>query len=121
LRLLLDEMYPPALTAELQATGIDAVTIIELGVTGTPDSDVFVYAVAEDRAVLTENVADFVAIAAQHSTTGARHPGLLIALSNRFSRRPKGYGRLITAIKAHEHEDLTDRIVYLEAPEAPAR
>jgi hypothetical protein len=115
LRLLLDEMYPPALAAALAAEGIDAVTIIELGMAGTPDPEVFAHAVADDRVVLTENVGDFIAIAAQHSSTGAHHPGLLIALSNRFSRRRAGYGRLIAAIKTHRREDLTDRIIYLEA------
>jgi hypothetical protein len=99
----------------LRSVGIDAVTIIELDMAGTPDPDVFAYAVTDQRAVLTENVADFVAIAAQHSTTSAHHAGVLIALSNRFSRRPPGYGRLVAAIKAHKRGDLTDRIIYLEA------
>jgi hypothetical protein len=115
LRLLLDEMYPPALAAALTAEGIDAVTMIELGMSGTPDPAVFAYAVTDDRIVLTENVGDFVAIAAQHSITGAHHPGLLIALSNRFSRRRAGYGRLIAAINAHRDEVLTDRIIYLQS------
>jgi hypothetical protein len=115
LKVLLDEMYPPALAASLRAVEIDAVTIIELGMAGTPDTDVFAYAVTDERAVLTENVADVVPIAAQHSTTGAHHAGLLIALSNRFSRRPAGYGRLVAAIAAHQSDDLTDRIIYLEA------
>jgi Domain of unknown function (DUF5615) len=114
LKLLLDEMYPPALARTLQAVGIDAITIIELGMTGSADPDVFAYAVRQNRTVLTENVADFVSIAAQHSTTGVHHPGLLIALSNRFSRRPAGHGRLLIAIQAHQTEDLSDRIIYLE-------
>jgi predicted nuclease of predicted toxin-antitoxin system len=114
LKLLLDEMYPPALAAALTAAGIDTVTIIELGMAGTTDPEVFGYGVTQGRAVLTENVADFVAIASQHSTTGAHHPGLLIALSNRFTRRPAGYGPLVAAITAHHTDDLTDRIIYLE-------
>ena len=116
MKLLLDEMYTPTLARAMQAAGIDAVTIIELGMTGTADPDVFVYAVRENRVVLTENVADVVSIAAQHSTAGAHHPGLLIALSNRFSRRPAGHGPLLKATQAHQTEDLSDRIIYLEAP-----
>jgi predicted nuclease of predicted toxin-antitoxin system len=113
LRLLLDEMYPPALAADLQAVGIDAVSIYELGMAGTADPDLFAYAVADDRALLTENVADFVAIAAQHSSTGKRHPGLLIALSNRFSRRPSGHRKIVDAVAAHQAEELEDRIIYM--------
>jgi predicted nuclease of predicted toxin-antitoxin system len=115
LKLLLDEMYPPALAAALTANGVEAVTVSGLGMAGTPDADVFAYAVTDQRAVLTENVADFVAIAAQHSTMGAHHHGLLITLSSRFSRRPSGYGRLVTAIYAHKDDDLADRIIYLQA------
>jgi hypothetical protein len=113
LRLLLDEMYPPALAADLQAVGIDAVSIYELGMAGTADPDVFAHAVAVDRALLTDNVADFVAIAAQHSSTGAHHSGLLIALSNRFSRRPSGHRKIVDAVCAHQVEALGDRIIYL--------
>jgi predicted nuclease of predicted toxin-antitoxin system len=109
-------MYPSALARALHVVGIDAITIIELGMAGTPDPDMFAYAVAENRTVLTENVADFVKIAAQHSTTGARHPGLLIALSNRFSRRALGRAAIVKAIQAHQAEELTNRIIYLEAP-----
>lgn len=108
-------MYPPALAAMFTAAGIDATSIIELGMTGTSDADIFAYAVSDRRAVVTENVADFVAIAAQHSTTGAHHRGLLIALSNRFSRRPTGYDRIVAAITTHQNGDLTDRVIYLEA------
>jgi predicted nuclease of predicted toxin-antitoxin system len=78
LKLLLDEMYPPALAASLRAAGIEAVSIIELGMAGTAEPAVFAYAVTDARVVVTENVADFVAIAAQHSTTGTPHPGLMI-------------------------------------------
>ncbi len=116
MKLLLDEMYPPALARALQPVGIDAITIIELDMAGTPDPDVFAYAVAENRQLLTENVADFVTIAAQHSSTGALHPGVLIALSSRFSRRASGRPAIVKAIQAHGAEQLSDRIVYLEMP-----
>ncbi|MGA2928284.1 MAG: DUF5615 family PIN-like protein [Solirubrobacteraceae bacterium] len=103
MKLLLDEMYPPALARALAAVGIhQATTISDLGMNGAPDPEVFACAVAQHHVLLTENVADFVAIAAQHSTTGAHHPGLMIALSNRFTRRPSGHRTLIDAIRAHD-------------------
>jgi len=43
--------------------------------------------------LLTENVADFVRIASDHLSTGGHHPGVLVALSSRFSRRPSGSTR----------------------------
>jgi hypothetical protein len=64
----------------------------------------------------TENAGDFNNISAEHLSTGARHPGVLIVLSSRFSRRPAGIGRLVTAIAAVADQQLDDRVVYLRDP-----
>ena len=114
MKLTLDEMYPPALAEGLKAAEIDALTA---ALTGSSDAEVFGAAVASGRSVLTENVGDFTRIAADHSTAGHRHPGVLIALSNRFSRRQAGIPRLIAAIQAMAHEQLEDRVVYLRQPD----
>jgi predicted nuclease of predicted toxin-antitoxin system len=113
-KLLLDEMYPAALAEGLRAAGIDSITVRDLGLGGSSDRDVFAAAVLAGYAVLTENVADFAAIAAEHLNAGEHHSGVLIALSNRFSRRPAGRRPLIAAIEAHARETLEDRIIYLE-------
>jgi hypothetical protein len=70
-------------------------------------------ALACGRAALTEDVADLTHIAADHSTAGRRHPGVLITLSNRFSRRPAGIPHLIAAIHAAGDEQIANRVVYL--------
>ena len=114
MRLLLDEMYPATLAAALRDAGVDAVTVAALGLAGRSDLDVFTTAVAEDYVVLTENVADFARIAADHLTAGRQHPGVLIALSSRFSRRPAGHGALVAAVLAAANAPLNDRVVYLE-------
>ncbi len=112
MRLALDEMYSPALASALHDAGIDAVTVAELGLAGRSDPDVFAAAVTADRAVLTENTADFARIAAEHLEAGRHHPGILIALSSRFSRRTSGIAQLVDAIRAVEGEVLDDRVVY---------
>jgi hypothetical protein len=110
-------MYPAALTSGLQAAGIEAATVSALGLTGHTDADVFASAVAEGYVLLTEDVGDFTRIAAEYIATGDHHPGLLIALSSRFSRRPAGIAILVAAIKAIAHEPLDDRVVYLKRPD----
>jgi hypothetical protein len=117
-KLLLDEMYPPALAVALRAAGIDAVSVVELNLAGSSDAEVFGAAVASGRVVLTENVGDFARIAAEHSTAGGHHDGVVIALSSRFSRRPAGIQPLLTAIRAIEDQPFADRVVHLE-PRAP--
>ena len=114
MKVLVDEMYPATVGEALRATGIDATSVADLRLTGAPDPEVFGAAVAAGYCVLTENVGDFAQIAAQHSTGGGHHAGLLIALSSRFSRRPAGLQPLVEAIQAIADEEIEDRIIYLK-------
>lgn len=116
MKLLLDEMYPARLAAALSASGIKATTVAELGLAGSADPDVFAAAVASGYTVLTENVGDFTRLAAEHSTAGGHHHGLLIALSSRFSRRPAGSAALVAAVNDAAQQSLDDRVVYLKQP-----
>jgi hypothetical protein len=59
---LIDEMFPIATATLLRDTyGHDAVHVAEVGLRAADDSTVATTARAEARAVVTENVADFVA------------------------------------------------------------
>jgi Domain of unknown function (DUF5615) len=116
LKLLLDEMYSAALAEALRAVGIEASTVVGLGLAGTSDPDVFAAAVARGEAILTENVSDFTRISAEHLNAGRHHLGVLIALSSRFSRRPAGMSSLVAAIRAITSQQLDDRVVYLQRP-----
>jgi hypothetical protein len=118
MRLLLDEMYSPALSERLHLDGIDASRAIELGLSGKSDTEIFAEAVSGGQVILTENVADFARIAADQLTSGLHHPGILIALTSRFSRRPAGIPRLVAAIHAIAGQPLDDRVIYLERPES---
>ena len=119
MKLLLDEIYSPGLAEALRVADVDACTVIELGLAGSSDPEVFVAAIADGRTLLTENVADFARISADHLVAGQHHPGVLIALSSRFSRRAAGIGPLVIAIRDVADQQLTDRIVYLQAPPKP--
>jgi len=116
LKLLLDEMYSAALAKALGAVDIDASTVIDLGLAGGSDPDVLAAAVAHSQTILTENVADFARISAEHLSAGQHHPGVLIALSSRFSRRPAGIRPLVAAIRAIADQQLEDRVIYLQRP-----
>jgi hypothetical protein len=116
LKLLLDEMYSPGLAGALRAADVDACTVAELGLAGSSDPEVFAAAIADQRTLLTENVADFARISAEHVVSGQHHPGVLIALSSRFSRRAAGIGPLVTAIGEIADQRLSDSLVYLKPP-----
>jgi hypothetical protein len=112
-KLLLDEMYPAALAGALREKGVETATVAELGLAGHSDPDIFATAVADGYAVVTENVADFIRAGGEHAAAGRHHPGVLIALSSRFSRRPAGRGRLVAAILTQLGDPLDDRVIYL--------
>jgi hypothetical protein len=63
--------------------------------------------------LLTENVADFARIAADHLIAGHHHPGVLIVLASRFSRRSAARGALVAAVLAVD-EPLEDRVDFPE-------
>lgn len=107
-------MYPATVAETLQAAGHEATTVADLRLAGASDPEVFGAAVAGGYSVLTENVGDFTRLAAEQSTAGGHHNGLLIALSSRFSRRPAGLQPLIEAIQAVTDERIDDRVIYLE-------
>jgi predicted nuclease of predicted toxin-antitoxin system len=119
LKLLLDEMYSPGVAEALRAADVEARTVVELGLAGSSDPEIFAAAIADGRALLTENVADFARISSERVVAGQHHPGVLIALSSRFSRRAVGIGPLVTAIQEIADQQLTDRLVYLQAPSTP--
>jgi hypothetical protein len=116
LRLLIDEMYPPALAGALRSRGVEASTVAESGLAGHPDLDILAFAAAEGYVLLTENVADFARLAAERLTAGLSHSGVLVALSSRFSRRPSGIGKIASAIFSLTDVQMEDRLVYLEQP-----
>jgi hypothetical protein len=115
-KLLLDEMHADKVAQALRDQGIDAATVAELATAGRSDADVFAAAVDGEYVVLTENVSDFAQLCSEHVVAGGHHFGVLIALSSRFSRRPAGYGAIITAVAAVAPWELDDRLVYLERP-----
>jgi hypothetical protein len=116
LRLLLDEMYSAVHAEALQAVGMHATTVFELGLAGSSDPEVFAAAIVEESVLLTENVADFTRISAEHLLAGLHHPGVLIALSSRFSRRPAGIPALVEAINGVARQSVADCVIYLQAP-----
>ena len=93
-RLMLDEMYPPALAQMLRDRGHDVVAVAgtpELA--GSPDEAVLDAATSDSRCLVTENVRDF-AVLARFTT----HYGLLFVSDNRWPRTPAAIKRLADAL-----------------------
>jgi predicted nuclease of predicted toxin-antitoxin system len=100
-RLLLDEMFSPAIAAELRELGHDVIAIAERpDLRSKSDEEVFGWASAEWRLLLTENVRDFRPIMLRSLQTGPLACGLLFTSSRAFPRSRKNPGPLIRALHA---------------------
>ena len=100
-RLLLDEMFSPAIGAELRELGHDVIAIAERpDLRSKSDEEIFAWASAEGRWLLTENVKDFRPIMLRSLQAGPPGCGLVFTSSRAFPRSRKNPGPLIRALHA---------------------
>ena len=59
-RLYADEQFPRPVVEYLRRLGHDVLTVQAAGISGKPDLEVLSFAIADQRAVLTQNRRDFV-------------------------------------------------------------
>ena len=94
-RLLLDEMYPPAIAEALCAVGFDVVAVAaDRELIGSDDATVLALATSEHRCLVTENIQDFAVLARY-----AEHAGLLFVNGRSWPRDRKSRHKLIKALQ----------------------
>jgi len=98
-KLLLDEMYPARLALALRERDVDAEGVDERSpLRVLADEELLAVAAREGRALVSENVADFMRLYGEWGAADRRHAGIVIALSSRFSRTPAGYEVLVGSL-----------------------
>ena len=110
MKLLLDEHYPPALAKQLRERGHDAVSVQEEAILrGMTDPDLFAESQRRNRAVLTENVADYMLLDAEYRSRNLAHWGLVLTSNRTFPRgKPTTLGALVTALDELLREPASD-------------
>jgi len=99
-RLVLDEMFSPAIAAALRDLGHDVAAIAEQpALRAMTDEEVFARAAAQGQWLLTENVKDFQPILQQARQAVTPTAGLLFTSSRTFPRSRKNPEPLIDAIR----------------------
>jgi hypothetical protein len=95
-RLVLDEMFSPTIAAALSEKGHDVVAVAErVDLRAMTDEELFGWAIANNRWLLTENVKDFRPILLRAMQTSAVTIGLLFSSSRTFPRSRQNPGPLI--------------------------
>lgn len=102
MRLLLDEMYPPAIAEQLRERGHDVEAVVaKPELRSLPGEQLFAVAQSERRAVVTENVVDFAPIADVHDRRGAVHHDLIFLSPAKYRRGDAStIGRMVEALDA---------------------
>ncbi len=99
MRLLLDEMYSPQIASQLRSRRHDAVSVTERPeLVGRSDEQLFSAMAAEDRAIVTNNAADFVPLSQRAAAEGMGHAGLLLTSDRSLPRTKAGIGRYVTVL-----------------------
>lgn len=104
MKLRLDEMYTPAIAEQLRARGHDVASVHDAAyrvLEGEPDEKVWAAAVADGRALVSENVQDFRRLDAEALAREQPRARLIFTTDRQFPRGdPATTGRLVTALDA---------------------
>jgi len=124
-RLALDHHYSRAIALRLRERGHDVVAAVEKGWEAEDDEPLLALCEVELRALVSNNVADFVLIARRWATQGRRHLGLIFTSDASLPRSKDTIGRYVEALhdllQANPSEDaFVDRVHWLSDP-PPAR
>ena len=101
-KLLLDEMHAPGIADNLTEESFDVVAVAaQPELRGMTDEDLLTHATNQELVLVTENVADFMPLAAQWAGAGKAHTGLAFTNPKQFNRATVAYpGNVIAALRA---------------------
>jgi hypothetical protein len=118
-KLLLDEHYSPMIAEQLRAAGHDVESVQERDdLRGVSDRELLSRAFSEGRALMTEDVRDFVLLVREVAAVGDSHFGLLVTSSRSLPRSEGAIGifvrRLDGFLREHPADDaLADQVHWL--------
>lgn len=100
MKLLIDEMLSASVAEQLRQRGCDVIAADErLELRGLSDPELFDRAQHDERAVVTYNRDDFLALDRQYRSHGRDHHGIVILHPRRFPQGKGSIGPLIGSLK----------------------
>jgi predicted nuclease of predicted toxin-antitoxin system len=122
MRLLLDEYFSPEIARRLRARGHDLAVVAErTDLVGLSDEELFWRMAQEERAIMTNNVKDFVPLANRAAVNGEDHFGLVLTSDKRMPRRLDAIGLVVEAVdeflgRYQAKEGCRNQVRWLSAP-----
>jgi hypothetical protein len=117
-RLALDHHWSPRIAAALRERGLDAVSVGEMGWHLMSDGQLLEACRVAGRCLLTNDVADFMALVRQRQVEGRAHGGLVLTSDSRWPRTAAAIGvtesALAALMKSHPADNgLAGQVVWL--------
>jgi predicted nuclease of predicted toxin-antitoxin system len=110
-KLALDHHYSSRIAVSLRELGHDAIAVSERGWEAETDEDVLALCLEEQRALLTNNVADFAVIVDRWALEGRSHAGLVFTSDKSMPRSSDWIGQYVLAL-----DDLLQSLPGEDAP-----
>jgi Domain of unknown function (DUF5615) len=108
-RLLLDEHYANAIAEQLRIAGHDAASVSERGLKGMDDEPLLELCDHESRALVTDNVRDFMPLAREWAAAGREHAGLIFTSDASLPRHKRTVGRYVALLSTLMSENPAGR------------
>jgi predicted nuclease of predicted toxin-antitoxin system len=119
-RLLLDEMFHPAIAAQLVERGHDCRSVVaDPTLRQRADSDLMALALAEERTLVTNNVVDFERLRRDRVADGSPVPRLVYTSDSSFPRNRRYVSQIVEALDAALKTDAVGRhggVLWLSPP-----
>ncbi len=112
-RLYLDEDVYHGVAVGLRWRGVDVVTTVEAGRTGSTDEQQLEFAVAEQRCLFTFNRGDFARLHSMMQQRGLEHSGIIVSPQRGIGAVVKNISSLLAS---HTDDDLRNRLIWLSSP-----
>ncbi|MHB2023546.1 MAG: DUF5615 family PIN-like protein [Mycobacteriales bacterium] len=98
MRLALDQPYSTLVAISLRGTGHDVVAAVEQEWQTLGEKELLDRCVEQARSLLTNDVADFAAIARRWASEGRHHFGLIFTADSSWPRSRDNIGRFVAAL-----------------------
>ena len=100
MKLLLDEHYSPEIARQLRTKGHDVAAVAgRADLVGLSDDELLQRMAQERRAIMTNNVKDFMPLASRVAVAADHHYGLLFTSDRSMPRRSDAIGRFVDALE----------------------
>lgn len=105
-------MYSPRIAEQLRRRGHDVVSAGERAdLAGATDANLVAAMTVEQRAIVTNNVADFVGLLNRALAAGEEHPGLILTSDRSLPRTLGGIGAIVRALHGLLREHPGDAVL----------